>query len=121
MHSGTNAAAVGFDKLAQVGVLYRGLEVLGGGGTLAGVVLGAMTVFVIERQFVKASAFALAGVVLTFFGFIHGEAIGIARSPAVAVSYLGIAAILFGCAKFAAVAPRPAEMPQGHAMSTEPA
>ncbi len=110
--AGTNAAAVGFDKLAQVGVLYGGLDVLGGGATLAGVVFGAITVFIIEREFVKASAFALAGVVLTFFGFIHGEAIGIARSPAVAISYLGVAAILFACAKFAVAAPKPAEF--GH-------
>ncbi len=82
---------------------------LGGGATLAGVVIGAITVFIIEREFAKAAAFALAGVILTFFGFIHGEAIGIASSPTVAVSYLGIAAILFGCAKFAVATPKPAE------------
>src|SRR5213078_1839606 len=29
--AGTSAAALGFDKLGQVGVLYRGLEVMGGG------------------------------------------------------------------------------------------
>jgi AGZA family xanthine/uracil permease-like MFS transporter len=103
--AGTNAAAVGIDKLSQVGVLYRGLEVLGGGATLAGIVLAAVTVFVIEREFVKAAAFALAGAVLTFFGFIHGEAIGIGSSPAVAASYVAVAAILFGCAKFAEAAP----------------
>ena len=34
--AGTNAAAVGMDKLAQVGVLYHGLAVLGGGSILAG-------------------------------------------------------------------------------------
>src|SRR5580698_5494687 len=34
--AGTNAAAVGYDKMAQSGVLYHGLEVLGGGATLAG-------------------------------------------------------------------------------------
>ena len=47
-------------------------------------------------------------VVLTFFGFIHGEGIGIGRSPAVAVSYLLVAAILFGCARSAELAPGPA-------------
>ena len=40
---GTNAAAIGLDKLAQNGVLYKGLEVLGGGAILAGLVLGAAT------------------------------------------------------------------------------
>ena len=66
--------------------------------------LGAIGAFVIDREFVKASAFALAGAVLTFFGFMHGEAIGIGQTPTVAVSYLGVAAILFAC-KYAATAP----------------
>jgi AGZA family xanthine/uracil permease-like MFS transporter len=107
--AGTNAAALGMDKLAGSGVLYHGLEVLGGGATLAGIVLGSITVFIIEREFVKASAFALAGVVLTFFGFIHGEAIGVGQTPAVAVSYLAVAGLLFGCAKYASFAPKLAE------------
>ena len=33
--AGTNAAAVGIDKLGQIGILYQGLEVLGGGSILA--------------------------------------------------------------------------------------
>ncbi len=60
---------------------------MGGGATLAGIVLAAIVVFIIERDFVKASAFALAGAVLTFFGLIHGEAIGIGSSIPVAISY----------------------------------
>ena len=64
-------------KLAQSGVLYHGLEVMGGGAILTGLVLGAIGVFVIERKFVEAAAFALAGAVLTYFGFMHGEAVGI--------------------------------------------
>jgi AGZA family xanthine/uracil permease-like MFS transporter len=93
--AGTNAGAVGLGKLGQVGVLYGGLETLGGGATLAGIVLGAITVFIIDRAFEKAAAFALAGMVLTFFGFIHGEGIGFGRSPTIAVAYLAVAAILF--------------------------
>ena len=53
--AGTNASAVGFDKLGQTGVLYKGLETLGGGATLAGIILGAITVFIIERQLEKAA------------------------------------------------------------------
>src|SRR6202043_1290059 len=66
--AGTSAAAIGMDKLGQVGVLYQGLGVLGGGSILTGLVLGAVGVFVIEKQFAEASAFALAGALLTFFG-----------------------------------------------------
>ena len=72
---------LGFDKLGQAGVLYQGLDVLGGGAILAGIILGAIAVFIIERDFAKAAAFACAGAHLTFFGLIHGEAIGIGQSP----------------------------------------
>jgi adenine/guanine/hypoxanthine permease len=108
--AGTNAAAVGFDKLAQTGVLYKGLEVMGGGAILAGLVLGAIGVFIIEREFMKAAYFAGAGAILTFFGFIHGEKIGFGQTPAVAVSYLAVAAVLVYCARFALVSAKPAEV-----------
>jgi AGZA family xanthine/uracil permease-like MFS transporter len=86
-------------SLPQQGVIYHGLEVMGGGSILTGLVLGAIGVFVIERDFVKASAFALAGAVLTYFGFMHGEAVGIGGglgvTPAVALSYAVVAAGLY--------------------------
>jgi adenine/guanine/hypoxanthine permease len=100
--AGTSVAAVGTAKLAQVGVLYDGLATLGGGATLAGIILGAVTVFIIDRAFEKAACFAAAGAILTFFGFIHGaDGIGIGQSPTVAVSYLLVAGILFYCARYA--------------------
>ena len=50
--AGTNAAAVGLDKLSQVGVLYHGLEVLAGGAILSGMILGAIGAFIIDKKFV---------------------------------------------------------------------
>jgi AGZA family xanthine/uracil permease-like MFS transporter len=95
------AAAIA--SLPQQGVMYHGLEVMGGGAILTGLVLGAIGVFVIERDFVKAAAFSLAGAVLTYFGFMHGEAVGIGNglgvTPAVALAYMVVAAILYGLAK----------------------
>lgn len=107
--AGTNAATVGLDKLGQTGVLYHGLEVLGGGAILGGLILGAIAVFIIDRELVKAAAFAVAGALLTFFGFMHGERIGIGQSLSVAVSYLGFAAVLLACARLAVVEPKGAE------------
>ncbi|WP_331352161.1 hypothetical protein [Cellvibrio sp. UBA7671] len=108
--AGTNAAAVGLDKLAQNGVLYEGLSVLGGGAILGGLMLGAITAFIIDRNFIKAGWFACASAVLTFFGLMHGEAIGIAESPTVAFAYLAVAGVLFACAKFSVVSTKaPAE------------
>jgi len=107
--AGTNAATVGFENLGQVGVLYHGLEVLGGGAILSGVILPAIAVFVIDRKFAVGAAFAFAGALLTFFGLMHGEKIGIGESPVMASSYVLVALVLVGCAKFAVVAAKPAE------------
>src|SRR5882762_4904130 len=97
--AGTNAAAVGFDKLGQNGILYHGLAVLGGGSILGGVILGAIGVCIIDRTFMKASAFALAGALLTFFGFMHGESVGLAVTPTVAIAYTIVAVFLFGLSR----------------------
>jgi adenine/guanine/hypoxanthine permease len=96
--AGTTAAAIGLDKLGTAGVLYGGLSVMGGGAILTGLVLGAIAVFTIERRFAQAAGFAFAGAVLSFFGFMHGEAIGIngglGVSPAVTLAYAIVAALL---------------------------
>jgi AGZA family xanthine/uracil permease-like MFS transporter len=88
------AAAIA--SLPQQGVLYRGLEIMGGGSIVAGLILGAIGVFVIERDFTKASAFAFAGAVLSYFGFMHGEAVGFGGgfgvTPGVALAYAVVAA-----------------------------
>jgi AGZA family xanthine/uracil permease-like MFS transporter len=95
--AGTSAHALGFEKLGQVGVLYHGLEVMGGGSILGGLMLGAIGSFVIDRAFTKAAAFAAVAAGMTFFGFMHGEAIGINQSPIVTLAYLGVAGVLFAC------------------------
>lgn len=112
---GANAADPALHaKLAGEGVLLHGLEVLGGGAVLVGLILAAVAVFIIERQLWRASAFAAAGAVLTFFGFMHGERIGFAESPLVATSYLLVALVLAACAKFSGVVPREPEALSTH-------
>ena len=64
------------------------------------------------RTAAKAAAFALVGAVMTFFGFMHGEHIGFAQSPAVALSYVGVAIVLFWC-RYATASPKPVET-HGH-------
>jgi len=112
--AGTSAAAIGFDKLGANGVLYQGLEVLGGGSILVGLVLGAIATFVIEREFVKASAFALTGAVLTYFGFMHGQAVGVGHglgvTPSVTLGYLIVAGFLLALARREALVTKPTEV-----------
>jgi AGZA family xanthine/uracil permease-like MFS transporter len=102
------------EKMAGEGVLLHGLEILGGGAVLAGLVLAAMAVFIIERHMWRAATFAFAGAALTFFGFMHGERIGFAQSPQVAASYLAVAIFLAACAKFAPGIPLPGETESAH-------
>src|SRR5438876_135823 len=93
--AGTSASMVGFDKLGASGLVYHGMDLLGGGAVLAGLVLGAIAAFIIDRDFIKASIYSLAGAVLSFFGFIHGAELGFAVSSQVALGYVFLAGICF--------------------------
>ena len=89
--AGTSAASVGAEKLAGTGVLYRGLETLGGGSVLAGMVLGAIAAFVIDRRLVAAAVTAFVGAALAFVGLIHASHLGWGAAPGVSLGF-----ILFG-------------------------
>jgi adenine/guanine/hypoxanthine permease len=111
--AGTSASAIGLDHLAGVGVLYHGLGVLGGGSILTGLVLGAIAVFIIEREFAKAAAFAMAGAALSYFGFMHGEAVGVGGglgvSPGPALAYAAVAVGLFALSRQSVTLPAASE------------
>ena len=85
--------------MATNGVLYEGLAILGNGAILTGLILAAIGVFVIERKFDYAAAFAGAGAVLTFFGFMHGPAVGFGVTPMVAFAYLLVAGLFMACSR----------------------
>jgi adenine/guanine/hypoxanthine permease len=94
--AGTNAHDVGLDKLSQNGVLYKGLEALGGGAIITGLIFGGIVVMLIDRKPNGAGVFCLIGAVLAYFGFIHGPAVGMAVSPMIALSYVLMAVVCFG-------------------------
>ena len=80
-------AKVGLDKLGNNGVVYQGLETLGSGSVLAGMVLGAMAAFIIERQLNRAAVTAFIGAGLAWIGLIHGAKLGWMVAPGVALGY----------------------------------
>jgi AGZA family xanthine/uracil permease-like MFS transporter len=92
--AGTSAEKIGMAKLGMNGVVYHGMQLFGGGATLAGLILGAIAAFVIDRKFDRAAIYAFIGAVLAFFGFINGTALGFANSPGVALGY-AILGVLF--------------------------
>jgi len=87
-------------NLENQGVLLHGLEILGGGAALSGIVFAAITVFVIEHKLRHAAAFAIAGALFTLFGLMHGERVGLTPHPGVAVGYLLVAAFLAVCDRY---------------------
>lgn len=114
--AGKSAAEVGNAAMANQGVLYEGLALLGNGAILSGLVLAAITVFVIERRLLQAAAFALAGAILTYFGFMHGAAVGIGPdglgvTPGVALAYLMIAGLFVACHYLALATTQPTSSP----------
>src|SRR5919202_1105536 len=81
-------------KLSNGGaIIYHGMVRFGGGATLAGFMLGAIAVFIIDRDFRNATIFALAAAALSFFGLIHGAQVGIAVNLDIVVGYVLMAGI----------------------------
>jgi AGZA family xanthine/uracil permease-like MFS transporter len=72
--AGTNAGKVGFDVLAGNGVLYSGMSILGSGAVLAGLMLGAIAVFVIDKHYSRAIVYSVVASILALVGLIHNPA-----------------------------------------------
>ena len=94
--AGTTAAEVGSEALGNAGVVYDGLNTLGQGAVLAGLVLGAVLTFVIDKRFVAAAIAAGVGAVLSFVGLIHAPEVAWAANPQVALGYLLLGAVCLG-------------------------
>jgi AGZA family xanthine/uracil permease-like MFS transporter len=103
--AGTTASKVGFANIAADGTIYKGTMLLGGGAVLAGLVLGAIVAFLIDRQFFWAAGYSAGGAVLGFIGLIHGAKVGWNIGGQIALGYLFAAVILvlFGLAQRRAV------------------
>jgi AGZA family xanthine/uracil permease-like MFS transporter len=92
------------DVLEQNGVLLHGLNTLGDGAILAGLVLGSIVAFIIDKRFISATVACLFGTVLSFIGLIHGEKVEWNANGQVALGYLFLAVV---CAAWAATRPAP--------------
>jgi AGZA family xanthine/uracil permease-like MFS transporter len=102
--AGTTAADVGISTLAGAGVVYDGLKTLGSGAILAGLVLGAIVAFIIDKRFWHAAVFSGVGAVLTFVGLIHAEKVQWNADGQVSLGYLLLTVV---CVLFALTKPTP--------------
>jgi AGZA family xanthine/uracil permease-like MFS transporter len=75
-------------------VLLHSLDVLGGGSALAGIILSAIAVLVIEHRFRTAAGFCVAGAAFAFVGLMHSASIGLGQSPWIAAGYLLVAIMM---------------------------
>lgn len=91
--TGTTPGTVPESSLVNAGVIYKGLMYLGDGAVLAGLILGAIVVFLIDRAFLKAAVYCAAGAVLAFVGLIHGAKVGWDVNGEVALGYAFAAAV----------------------------
>jgi AGZA family xanthine/uracil permease-like MFS transporter len=116
--AGTTADKVGEDALTNAGLVYHGTALLGGGAILAGLVLGSITAFVIDKRFFAAAAYSLGGAVLGFIGLIHAQSVGWGVGGQIALGYLfaGIVLLAFGL-----VERRRANGNDGHGADAAPA
>lgn len=86
--AGTTAAEVGNDALGNAGVVYDGLQTLGEGAVLVGLVLGAIVTFILDKKFHFAAIACGVGAALSFIGLIHAPEVAWAANPEVALGYL---------------------------------
>ncbi len=96
--AGTTASQVGEAALTNAGLVYEGLKLLGGGAILAGLVLGAITAFIIDKKFVSAAVYCFIGAALGFIGLIHAEQVGWDVGGQIALGYALAGIILLGFA-----------------------
>ena len=95
--AGTSAGEVGFANLSSAGTIYEGLSTLGQGAVLAGMVLGAIAVFMIDRNFLWAMGYSVFGAGLAAVGLIHGPEVAWFESPEIVLGYLfmGVVCLAF--------------------------
>lgn len=65
---------------------------LGQGAMFSGIILGAITVYVIDHNFKGAATFSVVGFLFSFFGIMHAPKLAFNAAPAYEIGYLLMAA-----------------------------
>jgi AGZA family xanthine/uracil permease-like MFS transporter len=89
--AGTSAAKLGETALESGGVAYGGMSLLGNSAILVGAVLGAITAFIIDKNYRSAAYWALFGAAASYVGIVHATEFKFGAAPEAAIGYLLIA------------------------------
>jgi len=79
--------------IKDAGVMWNGVPAVKSGAIIIGILLGTMTVFIIDKQLHKVAITAVVGYVLACFGFIHSAGLGFYPVSPFAVGYLIVAVL----------------------------
>ncbi len=76
------------DALLTNGVMWNGVPAVKAGAILIGIILGALTVFVIEKRLDRAAAACFSGALLSLFGLIHFSELGFYPQSPFFIAYI---------------------------------
>ncbi len=93
--AGTSAAKVGETALENNSVMYHGLLILGSGAVLVGMLLGAVTAFIVDRNFVFAGIYLTLSAALSFVGIVNAPTVTWNANQDMTLGYLFAAALCF--------------------------
>ncbi|MEB1806365.1 MAG: NCS2 family permease [Bacillaceae bacterium] len=77
--------------------LSQGIVPLGQGAMFTGIILGAITVFIIDRHYIKATIFAFVAALFSFVGLMHAPSITINAAQDFTIGYIAIALFFIYC------------------------
>lgn len=78
--------------------ISEGIVPLGNGAMFTAILLGGMTVAIIDKHFKRASLFSLIAALLSFVGFMHAPSLAFNAAPDFAIGYLLVAVFFIYCA-----------------------
>lgn len=94
--NGTSAySAEVTQMIVDSGAMWNGVPEVHSGAIVIGILLGAMTTFIIDHRLDLTALVMLCGAVLSFFGFIHTASLGFFPTSPFVIAYLMAAAITY--------------------------
>jgi AGZA family xanthine/uracil permease-like MFS transporter len=92
---GAVGAEIDYVALANSGVPLLGWQRLSGGDILVGMLIGAIGIYIIDKNFLRAAVYSFITAGLAFFGFVHATSIGFPTSLET-INPVSIGYIFFG-------------------------